>query len=72
MRGKALEVMNSTYGKFVMPITEIARLLHTDDIDGGAVYTTDSMSLGKDVGKPPAVIRVVLHLSRGRISDIPF
>ena len=32
MRGKALEVMNSTYGKFVMPITEIERCCCTPTI----------------------------------------
>ena len=58
MRGKALEVMNSTYGKFVMPITEIARLLHTDDIETEAlcIHHGLNVSRGKDGGKPPAVI----------------
>jgi hypothetical protein len=58
MRGKALEVMNSTYGKFVMPITEIARLLHTDDIETEAlcIHHGLNVSRGKDGDKPPAVI----------------
>jgi hypothetical protein len=57
MRGKALEVMNTTYGKFIMPITEIARLLHTDDMETEALCIHHGLNVtrGKAGDKPPAV-----------------
>ncbi|OUS42610.1 SAC3/GANP family protein [Ostreococcus tauri] len=58
IRGKALEIMNSTFGKFAMGLTEIARLLHTDDIETEAlcIHHGLNVSRGKSGEKPPAVI----------------
>jgi len=57
IRGKALELMNSTYGKFAMPLTELARLLHTDDIETEALCIHHGLDVrrGKNADKPPAV-----------------
>jgi len=58
MRSKALEVMNSTYGKFMMPISEIGRLMNTDEMEAEAlcIHHGLKVSRGKDGDKPPAVM----------------
>jgi len=58
MRGKALEVMNATYSKVVVPVAEIARLLHTDDIEAEALLLHHGLTVsrGKDGDKSPALM----------------
>ena len=58
MRSKALEVMNSTYGRFMMPISEIGRLMNTDEMEAEAlcIHHGLKVSRGKDGDKPPAVM----------------
>jgi len=58
MRGKALEVMDATYGKTVVAIPEIARLIHTDDIEAEALSLHHGLTVsrGIDGDKEPAVM----------------